>query len=182
MWNFSNDVYLNEELDLGLSDGVYISVCNEIEKNLEWTFLGTEVDGHEKHMAFNGESDGEQWIVSFYYESEAIGIRKWKNNEFEEEEIFEYYLNKNICEILNMPYFNSDSNSTEETGVNTSENSNYERTLSRINDRKKTKSSKKNEISDSMVNAKMKSNKKLKSISITKLKVIKSSAYHLQIV
>ena len=108
MWNFSNDVY--------------ISVCNEIEKNLEWTFNDHFDD--EKFMAFNGESGGKLWMVKFYYELEAIGIIKSKNNEVEEEEIFEHNLNKNICEILNISYSNSDSNSTEETSINTSENSN----------------------------------------------------------
>ena len=117
MWNFSNDVY--------------ISVCNEIEKNLEWTFNDHFDD--EKFMAFNGKSDGEIWMVKFYYELEAIGIIKSKNNEVEEEEIFEYYLNKNICEILNIPYFNSDSNSTEETSVNTSENSNSDSDSNKFN-------------------------------------------------
>ena len=128
MWNFKNDKY--------------ILVCNEINKNLEWYYNDNweeEVNG-KNFKAFNGESEGIIWMVKFYYELKTIGIIKSNNDEVEEEEIFDYESNKNICEILDIPF-------KEKTTIKKT---------------KKTKKTNKIEISDNQVNEKIKSNKKFK--------------------
>ena len=114
----------------------YISICNEINKNLEWYHNDNceEEDNGEKFKPFNGESEGIIWMVKFYYELETIGIIKSNNDE---EEIFDYRSNKNICEILDIPF-------KEKTSI------------------KKTKKTNKIEISDYQVNEEIKSIKKVK--------------------
>lgn len=92
---------------LALDKSVLISICEEINKDISWSFL--DHFDEAKFLAFHGESEGIIWMIKFYYDSETIGILESKNGDVDEELEFDYRSNNNICEILKIPFNENDS-------------------------------------------------------------------------
>lgn len=146
---------------LELNDEVYLQICEEINKDLNWSFNDEFIEKKNKsNISYIGENQSEIWMVKFYYELDEIGIIKSTDKEVTDEIDYDFLSNKKICDLIGVDYIvdnNSLNNEEDIDDVNEGVDDTSPEVI-----KKKTSRKKKIKIEDDQIHQRIKTNKKAK--------------------
>lgn len=146
---------------LKLNNPVYLQICEEINKDLNWSYNDEFIEKKNKsHISYTGENQSEIWMLKFYYELDEIGIIKSNNKEVTDEIYYDFLSNEKICNLIGVDYI-VDNNGLKNEEDSDDVNQGVDGTLPKVI-KKKTSRKKKIKIEDDRIHQKINDNKKLK--------------------